>query len=184
MKISLQSKNLKKIFKAIRSLSFEAIKEVQYNDEKINLFLDEINDFNSLIINKTDTLSEINKSLEQLTWLNDLDEEDLMVLNDIIALGNDFYSTLSKLYSSLRNSAINETSEEGLKNFKIEIDNLKESCEDLDSVFFYLPSFSEFNETEINLRNLAGKWVDNRSSDEIIKEIKGARVEKEDGIKF
>lgn len=178
MKTSTQNKELKKAFTDIRILSFEAKKEALFNEEKINAFLDAINDFKSLIKNKTETLSEINKSLEQLTWLNDLNEEELMVVNDIIVLGNDFYSTLMKQYSSLRNSALNETSEEGLKNFKIEIDNLKESCEDLDSVFFYLPSFSEFNETEINLRNLAGKWVDNRSSDEIIKEIKGARVEK------
>lgn len=147
MKTSTQNIELQKTFSDIRILSFKAKKEALFNKEIINASLDAINDFKSLIKNKTDELSNLNTRLEQLTWLNDFKEEDLMVLNDVIALGNDFYSTLLKEYVSLRNSALNEISEDTLKNFKNEIDNLKESCEDLDSVFFFLPSFSEFKET-------------------------------------
>lgn len=36
----------------------------------------------------------------------------------------------------------------------------------------------------ISLRNLSGAWEDSRDSDEIIKEIKDSRVEKNNGIKF
>ena len=76
-----------------------------------------------------------------------MEEDCMMILNDIIALAKDYHSTLMKQYISLKDSSIHDLAIETLQRFKNEIDELKESCEDLESVFFYLPNFSDFYET-------------------------------------
>ncbi len=45
-------------------------------------------------------------------------------------------------------------------------------------------SIEDKEKTEINMRDLYGAWQDSRESDEIIKEIKNARVEKRDNIEL
>lgn len=51
------------------------------------------------------------------------------------------------------------------------INNLKESIENK-------------KESVVNLKDLSGAWEDSKDSDEIIKEIRNSRVEKQDHIKF
>jgi len=45
-------------------------------------------------------------------------------------------------------------------------------------------SIADKNDTGVTLRDLYGAWEDSRDSDEIIKEIKNARVEKRDNIEL
>jgi len=45
-------------------------------------------------------------------------------------------------------------------------------------------SIEDKNETPISLRDLSGAWEDSRDSDEIIKDIRNSRVEKQDNIEF
>lgn len=45
-------------------------------------------------------------------------------------------------------------------------------------------SIEDKNKTTISLKDLSGAWKDSRNSDEIIKEIRNSRVEKQDNIEF
>ncbi len=45
-------------------------------------------------------------------------------------------------------------------------------------------SIEDKKTTTISLRDLSGAWEDSRNSDEIIKEIRNSRVEKQNNIEF
>ena len=45
-------------------------------------------------------------------------------------------------------------------------------------------SIEDKKNSKINLRDLSGAWEDSRDSDEIIKDIRNSRVEKQDNIEF
>ena len=45
-------------------------------------------------------------------------------------------------------------------------------------------SIEDKKEAQISLRDLSGAWEDSRDSDEIIKDIRNSRVEKQDNIEF
>lgn len=45
-------------------------------------------------------------------------------------------------------------------------------------------SIEDKNEKPISLRDLSGAWEDSRDSDEIIKDIRNSRIEKQDNIEF
>jgi len=45
-------------------------------------------------------------------------------------------------------------------------------------------SIEEKERKTVNLKDLSGAWEDSRDSDEIIKEIRNSRVDKQDNIEF
>ncbi len=45
-------------------------------------------------------------------------------------------------------------------------------------------SIEEKETKTVNLKDLSGAWEDSRDSDEIIKEIRNSRVDKQDNIEF
>lgn len=149
MDCSTQKQELQNTFSDVRNFSFQTKKEVHFDEKKINAFLDAINDYKLMLNNQNEKLNNINSRLEKLTWYNDLDEECMMVLNDLIALAKDLHSTLVRQYVQMKNSSMLEIAEEVINAFKSEIDDLKETCQDLESVFFFLPDFPDFKETNL-----------------------------------
>lgn len=138
-------------FSNIRILSFKEKKSPLLNEEKVNAFLDTILDFKRILKEKTDSIYGINERIDKITWFNDLDEETLMSLNDLISAAKDLRTSLTRQYISmsfLRNKGI---AKEEIKEFKNAIDELKESYEDLESVFFFLPQMPGFVETTSKL---------------------------------
>lgn len=138
---------LQRTFSDVRIFSFKAKKEAQYDEGKINAFLDAINDFKKMLNNQNDKLSDINERLIKLTWYNDLDEDCMMVLNDLIAAAKDLHSTLVRQYVQMEVVRMKGIAKDPIKQFKSEIDDLKESYQDLESVFFFLPDLPDFKET-------------------------------------
>lgn len=138
---------LQSTFSDVRNLSFQTKKEAPFDEEKINAFLDAINDFKLMLNNQNEKLNNINQRLVELTWYNDLDEECMMVLNDLIALAKDLHSTLVRQYVQMNSVRKKGIAKKVIKEFKNEIDDLKESYQDLESVFFFLPDFPDFKET-------------------------------------
>jgi archaellum component FlaC len=112
-----------------------------------NEFLDAILDMKKSIKDKTQRIYEVNENVEKLTWFNDLDEECLMLINDLISAAKDLRSSLIRQYISLDFLRKKGIAKEELKDFKNSIDELKETYQDLESVFFYLPEIPEFVET-------------------------------------
>ncbi len=96
---------------------------------------------------KTKKIYEANEGIEKLTWLNDLDDECLMLLNDLISSAKDLHSSLIRQYVSLNYVRSQGIAKEEIKDFKNSIDELKESYSDLESIFFFLPEMPGFVET-------------------------------------
>lgn len=134
-------------FTSVRDFSYTEKKNSLSEDEINNQFLDAILDLKTSIKEKTSKIHGVNDRMEKLTWFNDLDEECLMLINDLISSAKDLRSSLIRQYISfdfLRKKGI---AKEELKDFKNSIDELKETCQDLESTFFYLPELPEFIET-------------------------------------
>ena len=70
-----------------------------------------------------------------------------MSLNDLIASIKDAHSILIKQYVSLNYIRSKGIAKEEISKFKSSIDDLKESYQDLESVFFFLPEIPDFKET-------------------------------------
>ncbi len=131
---------------SVRNFSFEE-KKAFLNEEKINALLDAIIEIKNFFKDKTEKINSINEKIEKLTWFNDVNDECLILLNDLISSIKDAHSTLIKQYISLNNIRIKTIAREELSKFKSAIDDLKESYQDLESAFFFLPEIPDFKET-------------------------------------
>lgn len=143
---------IKSTFKEVRDLSYQEKKNPVLddsfsNEELINSFLDTISDFKARLNSLTDKLTDVNEKMERITWLTDLNEQCLYLLNDLISCAKDLHSTLIRNYvkmSFLRKEGIAKAE---IKAFKNAADDLKETFQDLESVFFFLPKDPEYTET-------------------------------------
>lgn len=134
-------------FSDVRMFSFLEKKSSMLDEEKINALLDTILDFKDSLIKKTERIHHINECIEKLTWLNDLDEECLMLTNDLISAAKDLHSSLIRQYASMSYIRKKGIAKDEIKNFKDSMGELKEGYEDLESVFFFLPKIPDFVET-------------------------------------
>lgn len=134
-------------FSVVRSFSFKEKKSPLMDEDTMNTFLDAILSFKSKMADKAETISSITERMVKLTWFTNPDEESLMLLNDLISSAKDVHSSLIRQYVSLTPLRKKGIAREEIKGFKNSIDELKESYEDLESVFFFLPEMPEFVET-------------------------------------
>ena len=138
-------------FSNVRSFSFQEKRAPLLDEERVNSFLDAILDFKSNLKDKTERIYKVNESIEKITWFNDLDEESLMYLNDLISSSKDLRTSLVRQYISMNYFRKKGIAKEEIKDFKNSIDELRESYEDLESVFFFLPEMPDFVETTSKL---------------------------------
>ena len=134
-------------FSSVRNFSYTEKKSPISEEEITNKFLDAILDLKSSIKDKTRRIYEANGSIEKLTWLNDLDDECLMISNDLISSAKDLHSSLIRQYVSMNYLRRQGIAKEEIKDFKNSIDELKEAYSDLESVFFFLPEMPDFVDT-------------------------------------
>lgn len=116
------------------------------SEKDINSFLDKIIDFKQLLTKKTTELNSIVDDLESLTWFDEVDQDCLKLINDIIAATRDWRISLVKQYVWMNGLRSKKIALEEIKEFKHAIDDLKETADDLESVFFHLPQNQEFQE--------------------------------------
>ncbi len=117
------------------------------DEEKINAFLDAINDFKRALVCKTEEVQEINSRIEKLTWFTDIDDACLMLVNDIISAARDLHSSLIRQYVAMNIIKSKGIARSEIREFKDSLDDLRESCDDLELVFFHLPNNQDFVET-------------------------------------
>lgn len=134
-------------FSSIRNFSFQEKKTLLMDVEKVDLFLDTILDFKNSLIEKTGKINAINERIEKVTWFDNLDDESLMLINDLISAAKDLRTSLIRQYVSMNIFRKKGIAKEEIHNFKNSIDELRESYEDLESVFFFLPKMPDFVET-------------------------------------
>lgn len=133
---------IEETFEEVRSFSFKEKKE-----PSIDRFLDAILDLKKMLKEKADKIFDISERMEGVTWYTDPDEESLILLNDLISSARDAHSTLIRQYVSLNPLRAKSIAKTEIKTFKSAIDTLKETYEDLESVFFFLPEMPDFVET-------------------------------------
>ncbi len=133
-------------FEKVRKISFEEKKEALFDESKINKFLDTILESKSSFTTKTTKIEGLVEKIEQITWLNNLDDESLMLINDLISSIRDLHSSLLRQYISLSLIRSKGIAKDEIKHFKHAIDDLKDVASDLDSRFFFLPNMDDFQE--------------------------------------
>ena len=147
MKCIAEREVLRNTYTNVRNFSFEEKRSELFDEEKINAFLDAINRFKKTLITKTEKINNINEKLEKLTWFNNLDRECLLLINDLISSARDLKSSLIRQYISMDIIRKKGIAKEEIKDFKTSIDDLQETYEDMESAFFFLPEFNDFEET-------------------------------------
>lgn len=138
---------ISKTFSNVRSFSFEEKKTSIHTEDNVNALLDSILEFKKTFHKRTQKINGINEKIEKLTWFDNVTDEDLMLLNDLISSIKDLHSTLIRQYVSLNYIRSNEIAKTEINEFKSAIDDLKDSYQDLESVFFFLPEIPDFKET-------------------------------------
>ena len=134
-------------FSNVRDFSFQEKTSPLLDRERVNVILDAILEFKSNLREKTNRIDKVVERIEKITWFNDLDKESLMLLNDLISSAKDLRGSLLRQYVPMKDIRKKGIAKEEVKDFKNAIDELKESYEDLESVFFFLPEMPEFIET-------------------------------------
>lgn len=134
---------------SVRIFSFEEKKAsvIDENGIEINSFLDAILSFKKSLGIKTGKVYDLNERIEKLTWYSIDDDDTLMSVNDLISAAKDLRSTLIRQYISFDFLKTKGIAKDEIKDFKNAIDELKESYDDLESVFFFLPKMEDFTET-------------------------------------
>jgi hypothetical protein len=135
---------IKETVDTARFLSFEEKREAYFNESKLNRFLDQILEFKKLIALKTTKIEELTEKMELITWLNQLDEGSLLLVNDLISTVRDLHLTLLRQYKSAETLLLKGVGEAEILAFKDAIDDLNDVSNDLESRFFYFSKNEEF----------------------------------------
>ncbi len=135
---------IKETVDSARFLSFEEKKEAYCNESKINKLLDEILELKRLYAKKTGKIEMLIEKMEQITWIDQLDQESLLLVNDLISAVRDLYSSLMRQFKSTESLLTKGIAETEISNFKNAVDDLNDVANDLESRFFYLSKNEEF----------------------------------------
>jgi hypothetical protein len=137
-------------YEDVRTLSFNQKRSSILSEHQINVFLDTVLDFKKALSKNTETITRLNDKFEEFTWRvnhEGLDDKCLMKINDIISIAKDLHSTLIRQYINMAKIRQKGIAKEEVKDFKYQIDVLKESYMDLESIYFNLPQMPSFSET-------------------------------------
>jgi len=154
MKKSIYNQALDNTYNFMGEFSFKEKKNPTF-DQKIihHLFIHALLDFQNTLKELTQKTADITDKLEALTWLKlDVsDQSSLMIIHKIISLSKDLQSSLMHQYTNINSINSTKTAKEEIENFKNSIDDLQETTKDVEEVFFYLPTEVDFKETSRKL---------------------------------
>ena len=137
----------------VNDLSYQERKD-GLTQAEIDHFLDKILEIKESIVSKTESLNKLNDILDKLCQVNGMDEECLKLLNLLIGIGKQYYFTLHTYEDKLSVFSSTNTFIQEINDFKDSIDIFKENLDDLESIFFTLPSMPDFVEVTQKLSSL------------------------------
>ena len=97
-----------------------------------------------MIALKTNKIEELTEKMELITWLDQLDEESLLLINDLISAVRDLHTSLFRQFKSVETLLEKHVGETEILAFKDAIDDLNDVSNDLESRFFYFSKNEEF----------------------------------------
>lgn len=116
-------------------------------EEKINRFLDGINNLRTKLVERTEKIEKLDELFSQLTWydLKNQEEEDLM--QSVISKSLSFHSKSIKNFVSLKRSFWKDKiCRDEITSYKNTLDDFEESIYEVKEIFFNLRKDSEFND--------------------------------------
>ena len=120
----------------------------------VDSLLDKILGFQGRINEKSERVAFINSKFEEFTWFVDMDEECLDLMKDLLNTAHEYHRALVKYYVDRAWAIRKDIAREAMRNFKNNIDDLKERIQDLNEIFFVLKDEVEFNDITKKLENL------------------------------
>lgn len=124
-------------------------------EERVNKFLDGIIELRKHLTVNSDKLEILTDGIEDLTHLTGLNEDCLKAVSSLIASCNDLIGLHKRLYVRLNSAFRTKGIARGeIKRFKRHIEDFEESVQDLELVFFVLPSDEKFQTQSKRLSNL------------------------------
>ncbi len=138
--------------------NFSLKKKREHEEIILNNFLDKILKLQTDINNDCDFLEGLVERFEMITWAEDTTpvdkkEQELNMVNGIIAITMDIHRSILKRYIFLNKNAKQFASME-IKRLKISLDDIKESCNDFEEIMIILPKDINFQSANDKLNNL------------------------------
>lgn len=149
----------KQITETFNQVSTFSLKKKREQEEVItNHFLDSILKLQSDINGDSIFLEELVLRFEKISWIeDDTDEskklETLNLINGIISITMDIHRLILNRYIFLNKNARQFASKE-IKRLKVNLDDIKEACNDLENICLILPADKEFQLANQRLQNL------------------------------
>lgn len=116
-------------------------------EEKINRFLDCINNLRINLIERTEKVQKLDELFSKLTWyeLKNQEEEDLM--QNVICRSLSFHNKSIQNFVSLKRSFWkNKICRDEITKYKDSLDDFEESIYEVKEIFFKLRKDTEFND--------------------------------------
>lgn len=113
-------------------------------EERINNFLDGINKDRATIKRISSDVKNLTLRLEKITWLKNITQDELTLIKTCLIITNEVVKALNKTYAMF-NSRLrpNGVCKDELNEFIESIRDLNETKEDVNLVYFVLPSNTE-----------------------------------------
>lgn len=138
------AEKISSIMSDVKTASYDEKRE-QPTEEQVNGFLEAISSLRNFLEEKTHKIDHLTNGLEELSWLTNLNEDNLKAINELISGARDLRRSLIKTYVRFntkvksRGMMVVE-----INNYKRSIDDLTETINDIESVYFYLPKNPDF----------------------------------------
>lgn len=113
-------------------------------EEKINNFLDGINEDRATIERISLDVKDLTSRLEKISWLKNVTQDDLALIKTCLIITNEVVKALNKAYAMF-NSRLrpNGVCKDELNEFIESIRDLNETKEDVNLAYFVLPNDTE-----------------------------------------
>lgn len=116
------------------------------DQEKINRFLDGINNLKKRLDNKTNNILKLDELFAQLTWLDLENDKEEVVMRDVINKSLSFHSKAIKNVVFLKKFCWKKNiCRDEISAYKSALDSLEDSIYEVEEIFFKLRKDDEFN---------------------------------------
>lgn len=117
------------------------------DEERINRFLDSINNFRVKIVDRTEKTQKLDELFSKLTWFDLKNQEEEVLIKDVISKSLSFHSKAIKNYVAIKKAFWKDKiCRDEISNYKNSLDDFEESIYEVQEIFFNLRKDDEFNE--------------------------------------